>query len=389
MSVGEFKHTKETDPGFTFFAPAKRLDPEVIEEQVRRVCDNALFNSCLNAFGGIVVLINSFRQIIGANIAFLQFIGIQDPQSLLGLRPGEALRCIHVEKAPNGCGTGRLCRDCGAAIAIVASQAKKQKVSRECLMTTGGNGIENAYEFRVCASPITLCEEAFILITMQDIRKEKKFEVMERVFLHDLANIITALYSNALLVQRAVPQGHKQYADELTTLVGILENELSAQRDLIAMESGTFATEANETSVSAIFTDLETQFRAIGNDESKLIEFSKAPNDPKFTVSSPLLHRVLENMLKNALEATSENSPVRLYCEERDDSITFCVRNRGTIPEDVARRIFQRHFTTKQGAGHGLGTYSMKLIGERYLNGRVSFRSSPEEGTVFSIEIPR
>ncbi len=49
--------------------------------------------------------------------------------------------------------------------------------------------------------------------------------------------------------------------------------------------------------------------------------------------------------------------------------------------------MFQRSFTTK-GEGRGLGTYSMKLLSERYLNGRVEFTSSPEHGTTFTAVYP-
>ena len=35
----------------------------------------------------------------------------------------------------------------------------------------------------------------------------------------------------------------------------------------------------------------------------------------------------------------------------------------------------------------GLGTYSMKLFGEKYLKGKVWFESSKEKGTIFFIEI--
>jgi sensor histidine kinase regulating citrate/malate metabolism len=50
-------------------------------------------------------------------------------------------------------------------------------------------------------------------------------------------------------------------------------------------------------------------------------------------------------------------------------------------------QIFQRSFSTK-GAGRGLGTYSIKLLGERYLHGTVSFASSAEQGTIFQISLP-
>jgi sensor histidine kinase regulating citrate/malate metabolism len=64
------------------------------------------------------------------------------------------------------------------------------------------------------------------------------------------------------------------------------------------------------------------------------------------------------------------------------------VWNHQSIPEDIARRVFQRNFSTKEEAGRGVGTYSMKLLGEQILGGRVRFSTSPEEGTVFSFSLP-
>jgi sensor histidine kinase regulating citrate/malate metabolism len=49
-------------------------------------------------------------------------------------------------------------------------------------------------------------------------------------------------------------------------------------------------------------------------------------------------------------------------------------------------QLFQRSFSTK-GTGRGLGTYSIRLLTENYLEGKVSFVSNEAEGTVFSIEL--
>jgi signal transduction histidine kinase len=58
------------------------------------------------------------------------------------------------------------------------------------------------------------------------------------------------------------------------------------------------------------------------------------------------------------------------------------------MPREIAMRVFQRHFTTKQGTGRGLGTYAMKLLGERHLGGTVDFESDAASGTVFRIALP-
>ena len=102
-----------------------------------------------------------------------------------------------------------------------------------------------------------------------------------------------------------------------------------------------------------------------------------------------LLRRVLGNMLKNALEATLPHGTVTLSCMDGGDAMTFCVHNPGVMPPEVQLQIFQRSFSTKGESGRGIGTYSMKLFGERYLGGTIDFVSNQEEGTTFHLRLPK
>jgi signal transduction histidine kinase len=99
--------------------------------------------------------------------------------------------------------------------------------------------------------------------------------------------------------------------------------------------------------------------------------------------------RVLLNMVVNALEAGKAGDEVRIGTEGTKANVTFRVWNRQPIPENVAPRIFQRFFTTKPGDGRGVGTFSMKLLGETLLKGEVSFETSEESGTTFRLTLPR
>jgi hypothetical protein len=105
------------------------------------------------------------------------------------------------------------------------------------------------------------------------------------------------------------------------------------------------------------------------------------------TTDPRLLGRVLGNMVKNALEAIPQGQTVTIRCLEQGDSLVFSVNNPGVMPEDVQRQVFQRSFSTKSKSGRGIGTHSIKLLGERYLDGKVGFTSDPAEGTTFSIRL--
>ena len=93
-------------------------------------------------------------------------------------------------------------------------------------------------------------------------------------------------------------------------------------------------------------------------------------------------------MVKNALEAVKSGDYVELRFDREDGAPVFSVWNRGAIPEHIASRVFQRSFSTKGESGRGIGTYSMRLIGQQYLGGIVDFISSPDDGTTFSIVLP-
>jgi signal transduction histidine kinase len=79
---------------------------------------------------------------------------------------------------------------------------------------------------------------------------------------------------------------------------------------------------------------------------------------------------------------------VTLGAKATDQAVEFWVHNPGVMPREVQLQVFHRSFSTK-GVGRGLGTYSIKLLTERYLKGTASFKSSPEEGTVFTVRYSR
>jgi sensor histidine kinase regulating citrate/malate metabolism len=92
-------------------------------------------------------------------------------------------------------------------------------------------------------------------------------------------------------------------------------------------------------------------------------------------------------MVKNALEASAEGETVAMGVRPIDSEVEFWVHNSGSIPRNQQLQVFQRSFSTKD-RNRGLGTYSMKLLAENYLSGRVAFESTPEEGTTFRLRIP-
>ena len=119
----------------------------------------------------------------------------------------------------------------------------------------------------------------------------------------------------------------------------------------------------------------------------RVLQIDERARDATVVSDRVLLMRVVCNLIKNALEASREGQTVTAGCSADGDAAEFWVRNEGFMPRDVQLQLFQRSFSTK-GAGRGLGTYSVRLLTERYLKGSVSFTSSPDEGTTFRVRCP-
>ena len=62
--------------------------------------------------------------------------------------------------------------------------------------------------------------------------------------------------------------------------------------------------------------------------------------------------------------------------EERDATLIFRVHNPGVMSAEVQGQIFHRAFSTKGEEGRGIGTYSIRLFTEQYLQGHVRFTSN-------------
>lgn len=373
----------------TYFAPAGRAKPQELRASVARITESPLLDATLKLLGGWVAVLNQNRQVLAINHAFLRTLGTDDPASGLGLRPGEVLRCTHANDHPNGCGTGRACVTCGAAIAIVAAQKTGEPQERKCVLTTeqDGSRLDRIFVVRCC--PFQVEGESLLLISMQDISAEQRRMALERAFLHDLSNILTVLAVSTDLLKghrtHAGPELLAQVREAASTLI----LEVNVQRLLCQNNAEAFRIGADEVQPTDVLNRVEAIFAShlAAKDQSLVVE--RPQTESPFRTDVGLLMRVLVNMVVNAFEAGDVGDQVRIGTEATAENVTFYAWNRQSIPESVSPRVFQRYFSTKTGGGRGVGTFSMKLLGETLLKGEVTFTTSEASGTMFRVTLPR
>jgi Signal transduction histidine kinase len=368
----------------TQYAPAERATTEDLNQQVKYFITNPLQSEVLNAVPIIVVILNERRQIVFANRAMDKFMKLSGEHSSHGKRHGEVLQCIHAIESEGGCGTTEYCRTCGAVRAILVSQKGNVSV-QEYLLSREGN--LDPLELRVTATPLNIYNGTFTIFTITDISHEKRRRALERIFFHDVLNTTGGLTGYFEMMEEENPQIKEEYLITIKRLLRKLIDEIKAQVELAAAESNELA--ANPKAIDSIncIQEVCEFYRHHIVAENRTICVDPNAKQIMFVSDSTLLRRVLGNMIKNALEASPENGIVTVGCAHHNEFVEFWVHNTSFIPRNVQLQIFQRSFSTN-GSNRGLGTYSMKLLSERYLHGKVSFTTSQEEGTTFRVTIP-
>jgi hypothetical protein len=344
-------------------------------------------SSFINTLPYLVVILDENRQILISNKKASDILSDGDLIRLLTKRPGEALKCIHSYECEDGCGSSDHCKYCGALNAIQESKKRKEPVTMECRIIASESSNLVFYNFEVTAAPFFFNGMDYTVFSMQDISAKKRKRQLERIFFHDILN--TAANINGLSQLLSL---ERKSVDNLNLMKVIkrvsseLIEEIETQKQLTDAESGELELKIQSISSIKVLEELTDQFKNhLQNNASVLLD-SRA-EEISFESDPVLVTRVLKNMLKNAIEASGPAETITAGARKHENRIQFWVKNNAYIPESVGKQLFQKSYSTK-GTGRGFGTYSMKLLGENYLKGKVHFTSSEVEGTTFFLDIP-
>ncbi|MFO8231028.1 MAG: HAMP domain-containing sensor histidine kinase [Longimonas sp.] len=113
------------------------------------------------------------------------------------------------------------------------------------------------------------------------------------------------------------------------------------------------------------------------------------PDRLQARVNEELFAWVLENLLKNALDALEGTGEIRITAEQAEDLVSIEVADTGSGIERRARKnIFRPGFSTKE-RGWGLGLSLAQRVIENYHGGSLQLaESTVGEGSTFRIQLP-
>ncbi|MBN1241382.1 MAG: HAMP domain-containing histidine kinase [Spirochaetales bacterium] len=356
-----------------------------------------------------VVFVNGARQLVWANRAALALFELPADSEPWGLRVGEAFGCVHARGAPDGCGTAAHCALCGAAHGM-AHALLGEVHEEDYLVMRGGTGKVESLDLSVWSKPFEFADSRFAVLTISDISASRRRDALERVFYHDILN--TAHGLRGLISTLSCGEGERRRIDLARSAAEHLVEEIESQRSLQAAEDRSLTVDPVPVEAAELARTVIEFFRFPLEGKGISLEVDPASSPFVLLVDRSLLRRVLVNMVKNAIEASTRGDRVLVGYGSRlppfdgdpgsdgkggsrvhpSDTGTgpsgfFWTVNRAPMERTARERVFERAFSTK-GRGRGFGTYGMRLIAERYLGGRVAFSSEEGSGTRFTVELP-
>ena len=125
---------------------------------------------------------------------------------------------------------------------------------------------------------------------------------------------------------------------------------------------------------------------------SKQVGFKFETSDSEIfsNINIQLFSWVIENLIKNAIDAMGGKGKINLSITEDDKNVLITITDSGKgISRNLQQKIFSPGFTTKK-RGWGLGLSLAKRIIEDYHNGKISvLKSELKKGTTFLIVLKK
>jgi signal transduction histidine kinase len=243
---------------------------------------------------------------------------------------------------------------------------------------------------------------AFNRMTQELIDQRERLIQAERVaawrevarrLAHELKNPLFPLQTTVENLQRAKEQNPGQFEEVFRESAGILLAEIENLKTIVGRFSD-FAKmpqpELGPVNVNDVVRGVvklfEAQFGAVGRPPITP-ELHLDENLPAIQADSALLHRAIENVVLNAMDAMPAGGVLMLRTSHKNGAVQLEISDTGTgLPPEECERLFTPYYTSKQ-HGTGLGLAIVQSVVSDH-GGRVSVESEAGVGTSIHIELP-
>ncbi len=205
---------------------------------------------------------------------------------------------------------------------------------------------------------------------------------MAAMLTHEIRNPLNTL-SMGVQMLREVGEVRPEILDRMGREIHRLS---SLAEELLSLARG-IKVDLRPVSLKDVVREALASPKALAEMKGVEIKVFPLPEDSILWADLRWLVRALENLLRNAVEASPAGKTVELRITVSPEETVFTIKDQGPgiSPEDQ-RRIFDPFFSRKR-EGFGLGLFIVERVVKAH-GGRIILSSHPGRGTSFEVHIP-
>lgn len=276
-------------------------------------------------------------------------------------------------------------------------ESNSVRVFNSQMITQNGRSVH----VEVYAKRTSYGENEFMQWIYHDISKQIELEEMRKdlqaMLFHDLQSPLGNVISSLELLTYELPDNSSPALLEMLDIAmrssSRLQTLIRSLLDINQLEAGHPINEQNRTQVQTLVDDAWETVKP-GYEKRKMPLVQEIPHDlPDIFVEEDMFHRVLVNLLDNAVKYSPESAKITIKAElSGEDMVLLSVNDEGSgIPEDYRTLIFEKFHrinTDTYSKGLGLGLAFCRLTVEAH-GGKIWVDDAPDGGARFNFTIPR
>ena len=232
----------------------------------------------------------------------------------------------------------------------------------------------------------------------QALEKEKGLNDMKSRFVsmasHEFRTPLSTILSSVTLLSKYThteeQNKREKHIERIKSAVTNLTDILNEFLSLGKIEDGKVEPKWSSFNIKETITSVVRQMEPLRKNKQH-IRYRHSGGE-EVHLDPSLLKNILINLISNAIKFSPENSTVDIQTENKENSISICVRDKGIgISKEDQEHLFERFFrgsnaTNIQGTGLGLHIVSRYI---QMMDGTIRYESVLEEGTTFIVEFPK
>lgn len=271
----------------------------------------------------------------------------------------------------------------------------------DSIVAASSSLVKDDDEWIILPKDLTEIEEKMNQVKQQSIRNQRLAKENEQkkndliVYLaHDIKTPLTSMIGYLSLLQEVedMPKLQREkYINVALTKSYRLEELINELFDITRFNSSKIILEKEWLNLTLMLEQMIDDFYPTLKDLNKKINFESIGKIEIYGDSNKLA-RVFNNLIKNAIFYSLDDSDISIKMNKDQSFVTVVVTNKGKkIPDDKLKRIFEKFYrldssrTSKTG-GSGLGLAIAKEIVD--LHGGVIMATSNELETSFFVKLP-